>query len=427
MDENMNITNIVTPVNVDRHEHLLKESGFDSEKLEYLVNGFRYGFSLKYEGPLIGKTRTAPNLKLRVGTKYDIWNKVMTEVQAGRYAGPFKGRPPFENFAQSPIGLVPKDKGKKTKLIFHLSYPKTGDSVNAGIPKRYTSVVYPDFSEAVKLCFKAGKGAVCAKSDMSMAFRNVPLRPDCWALLVLKAYHPETGEEFWFFDKCLPFGASISCKIFQDFSNSVAHLVRYETKHPLVNYLDDYFFAALRKAICDGQVDVFLRICSEIQFPVSLEKTVWGCTLLIFLGLLIDTVNQLIGIPLEKLEKALDQIEFFLNKQTKKVTVLQVQRLCGTLNFICRGIVPGRAFTRRLYAIVSGDNLKPHYHVRITEENRLDLLIWKTFLVNQQAFCRPFMEMCISTAEDIDMYSDAAKSHKRGVGAYCSSQWVAAK
>ena len=38
--------------------------------------------------------------------------------------------PPFEYFVQSPIGLVPKDKGKKMRLIFHLSFPKDGDSVN---------------------------------------------------------------------------------------------------------------------------------------------------------------------------------------------------------------------------------------------------------------------------------------------------------
>ena len=122
--------------------------------------------------------------------------------------------------------------------------------MNSGIPKEFTTVKYPDFSEAVNLCFKAGKGAFCAKSDMSMAFRNVPLSPESWPLLVLKAYHPITDEVYWFVDKCLPFGASISCKIFQDISDSLAHLVKFKTRKPLVNYLDDYFFSAIRKAVC---------------------------------------------------------------------------------------------------------------------------------------------------------------------------------
>ena len=116
--------------------------------------------------------RFSPNLKLRVGSKLELWNKVMVEVKGNRYAGPFE-EVPFETFSfQSPIGLVPKDKGKKTRLIFHLSYPRTGNSVNAGISKDRCSVRYPDFKEAIQICLAAGKGCCVAKSDMSMAFRK---------------------------------------------------------------------------------------------------------------------------------------------------------------------------------------------------------------------------------------------------------------
>ena len=95
------------------------------------MDGFKHGFSLQYQGTLKDCKRTAPNLKLRVGNKLELWNKVMNEVELGRYAGPFE-EPPFEAFVQSPIGLVPKDKGLKKRLIFHLSYPREGDSVNSG-------------------------------------------------------------------------------------------------------------------------------------------------------------------------------------------------------------------------------------------------------------------------------------------------------
>ena len=189
--ENYNLLEIVTPVDVQALESLLVETKYDSKKAKYLVEGFTKGFSIKFEGPCIGR-RTAPNLKLRVGSKLELWNKVMKEVQLGRYAGPFE-EPPFENFIQSPIGLVPKDQGKKTRLIFHLSYPRTGDSVNSGIPKQFTIVKYPDFEEAVKLCILAGAGCFTAKSDMSAAFRNVPLAPEVWKLMVMKAEHPVTG------------------------------------------------------------------------------------------------------------------------------------------------------------------------------------------------------------------------------------------
>ena len=148
----------------------------------------------------------------------------MTEVKAKRYAGPF-AKIPFRYYIQSPVGLVPKDKGKKTRLIFHLSYPKDGDSVNSGIPDDECSVKYPDFMDAVALCLQEGKGCYCAKSDMSMAFRNVPMNKESWCFLILKAEHPVSKEVYYFVDKCLPFGASISCAIFQAFSDAVAHIV----------------------------------------------------------------------------------------------------------------------------------------------------------------------------------------------------------
>ena len=206
---NLDLENIVTPVKADTLEKLLKEAGYDKEKSEYLVKGFKEGFDLNYQGPLANCRREAPNLKLRIGSKTELWNKVMNEVELGRYAGPFEN-PPFDHYVQSPIGLVPKDKSKKTRLIFHLSYPRDGDSVNSGIPKDSCSVKYPDFDEAVKLCLQEGVNCKIGKSDMSSAFRHVPMKKSQWWLLVMKAVHLVTGKWYYFVDKCLPFGCFIA-------------------------------------------------------------------------------------------------------------------------------------------------------------------------------------------------------------------------
>ena len=184
---NYNIRNIVTPVLPDVLQNLLIEVGYDEQKTSYLVQGFRNGFKLNYVGPWKVQ-KSAPNLKLCIGSLTEMWNKFMTEVKAKRYAGPFK-KIPFKYFIQSPIGLVPKDKGTKTRLIFHLSYPKNRQSVNSGIPDECYSVEYPEFSKAIQLCLKARKNCKIAKSDMSMAFRHVSLRRSSWKYLVLKAIH----------------------------------------------------------------------------------------------------------------------------------------------------------------------------------------------------------------------------------------------
>ena len=153
-----------------------------------------------------------------------------------------------------------------------------------------------------------------------MAFRNLGLNPQSWPYLVLKAQHPITLEWFYFTDKCLPFGVSISCKLFQDFLDAIAHIMKHKTQKRTVNYLDDFLFAAILKAWCDWQINVFLDICKDINFPVSFEKTEWGNTLMVFLGLLLDTTRQLVCIPKEIVERAIHLIEYCLSK--KKVTVL---------------------------------------------------------------------------------------------------------
>ena len=80
---------------------------------------------------------------------------------------------------------------------------------------------------------------------MKSAFRNLGISKKDWKYLVMKAVSPIDGRTYYFVDKCLPFGASISCAHFQRFSNAVKHIVCYYTHKELVNYLDDFLFAAL--------------------------------------------------------------------------------------------------------------------------------------------------------------------------------------
>ena len=64
----------------------------------------------------------------------------------------------------------------------------------------------------------------------------------------------------------------------------MAHIVTFRTKKPLVNYLDDYFFAALYKALCDGQVNVFFGCVQGNMFPSISGKDILGYNMVNFLG-----------------------------------------------------------------------------------------------------------------------------------------------
>ena len=83
----------------------------------------------------------------------------------------------------------------------------------------------------------------------------------------------------------------------------------------------------MMKSWCDEQIRIFLTICEEIRFPVSLEKTYFGTTILVFLGLLIDAERQIIAVPVEKIHKALDLINTVIC--SKKVTLKQLQKITG--------------------------------------------------------------------------------------------------
>ena len=74
------------PVDATELDRLLRISGYEDEKRQFVVNGFTNGFDLCYEGDKFVK-RTAANLRLRVDNKFILWNKLMKEVQLNRVVG----------------------------------------------------------------------------------------------------------------------------------------------------------------------------------------------------------------------------------------------------------------------------------------------------------------------------------------------------
>ena len=84
-----------------------------------------------------------------------------------------------------------------------------------------------------------------------MAFRNLGIKKSQSCLLVMKTRSPLDGKIKYFVDKAVPFGASRSCFLFQEVSCVVVHLVKFRTKKDNINYLDDYLFAEMVKALCN--------------------------------------------------------------------------------------------------------------------------------------------------------------------------------
>ena len=306
------------------------ESEYDTGKTNFLIEGFTNGFSIGYEGPR-DRCDFSDNIPLSIGTELDIWEKIMKKVKLKRFAGPFK-KPPFKNFIQSPISVVAKDGGKQTRLIFHLSYDfgplEHQKLVNYFTPDDICSVKYKDLDTAVNYCLRlinegvvTSQGLFYSKSDLKSAFCLVPCEPQDFCLLLLKTTHPVMKETVYYCDKDLPFGSSISCSLFQSFTDALQHLTQHliGRKFSTVNYLDDYLFISETEATCNAMVRTFLDLCQDIGCPVSMEKTEWATQVITFLGIQLHGQKFMLVIPTNKKYKAQNLLKWVIAK--KKVTV----------------------------------------------------------------------------------------------------------
>ena len=155
--ENYNLTDIVTPIDCEMLTDLLIESSYDPTEIQFLKEGFTNGFDIGYNGPKHRESR-ANNLPFHIGNPTILWNKLMKEVKLKWVAGPFL-TVPYQNYIQSPIGLVPKDSGHQTRLIFHLSYnfDDGNGSVNHHKLRHKCTVTYKDLDHAVASCLRVKK------------------------------------------------------------------------------------------------------------------------------------------------------------------------------------------------------------------------------------------------------------------------------
>ena len=202
---------------------MLRETKYCQEEITFLEKGLTEGFDIGYEGPQ-NRRSTSQNIPFTVGNKTILWNKIMKEVQLKRVAGPYKECDiPFNNYIQSPVGLVPKAGSDQTRLIFHLSFDCKEDgqkSVNNCTPRDKCTVHYRDIDYAVnayaKVCesdqpandkdnlkqkwrrnFENHKRiqrvVYAGKSDLKSAFCLLGLSRDSYKWLVMKA----PGPNYW--------------------------------------------------------------------------------------------------------------------------------------------------------------------------------------------------------------------------------------
>ena len=400
-----------TPVDLSAFEKELQEYP-DRQTAEELKNGFKNGFHINFEGPR--KLVISKNLPSANKAPDIVRQKITKELEAGRVAGPFQ-TVPFTDFRVSPLGLVPKKQPGEYRLIHHLSYPE-GDSINDHIDPEFCSVQYTRFDQAVKMIQKLGKGALLGKADIKNAFRLMIISPDDFPLLGFMF----DGQ--YFFDRCLPFGLSYSCALWEKFAHFLHYAVREScTVGELEHYLDDFLFGGEAGTTdCQEIMTSFFKTCGKMGMPVADEKTEGPQKIIIFLGFELDSILMEVRIPKDKIMKLQSLIEEILHKSS--ITLEVMQSLLGSLNFMCRAIVPGRPFCRRLINATRGIT-KPYHHIRISKAMRLDLQTWLTFFKSFNGVSVFHDRFWLSNA-DLCLFTDSSASYGKGFGAYFQGKWT---
>lgn len=314
-----------TPVRVGRMRPFLGRYP-DRRAAQLLEEGFAVGFRIPCSLAVVPPV--SPNLRSALQHPDVVGEKLRKEVAMGRMAGPFSSAP-LADLVVSPLGVVLKKEPNKFRLIHHLSFPK-GGSVNDAIDQGACSVTYTSFDAAVGWVRRYGKGALLAKVDIESAFRLLPVHPESFRLLGC-----HWDDEFYV-DQCLPMGCSISCAIFEQFSSFVEWVVRdVSGVNSIIHYLDDFLcIGPAESRICAVLLATLEHIADRFGIPLAPEKTEGPCTVITFLGIVLDSEAMECRLPEAKLADLKTKIASLIG--LRKVQLRLLQSVLGKLNFACR-------------------------------------------------------------------------------------------
>ena len=171
-----------------------------------------------------------------------------------------------------------------------------------------------------------GRGTLLAKVDIEAAYQLMPVHPDDrWLLEV----------------PMLPFELRSSAKIFNTVADAVAWRLKAIGVLYVYHYLDDFtVLGAPGTDECAKAVNELQATCSKLGIPLATHKSEGAATSITVLGIVIDTVEEELRLPTEKLVRLRTQLVEWGDKKT--CTCRELEALIGHLNHACKVVRPGR-------------------------------------------------------------------------------------
>ena len=151
-----------------------------------VVEFLEFGWPLNYQDPLppSGVDYGYNHKSAYIHAKH-VTSNIDKDLALGALIGPFTNQPFKQTLVCSPMQIVTKDKSK-FRLVIDASFP-SGKSVNEGIPtdqflNESIELKYPSVDNLAQLVRKHGKGCLMYKTDLSNAYKQLPICPKDWPL-----------------------------------------------------------------------------------------------------------------------------------------------------------------------------------------------------------------------------------------------------
>ena len=300
------------------------------------------------------------------------------EIKHCGLTGPF-GTVPFPNYHISPM-MTSLKKPDKRRCVFDATF---GVSLNKSTPKdlyleQKTEYDYPSVDDFQDMIVRIGTGARMWKRDLSRFFLQIPICP---------LDYPKTGfvwrTNFFFFISYM-FGLRHAGNAGQAITSAVAWIHRKDgmdtdgSEYATLNYSDDLGGAEEGDRADESFLKIG-RLLKLLGLQEASDKASSPATNMTYLGVTFDSISFTKSIPPEKLAELLDLLFTWSSKSV--CTKRGLQSLCGKLLWVAKLVKHSRVFLSRLLAALKTMSQSPPYHkLTLTEEMRLDIKWWLTYI-----------------------------------------------
>ena len=274
--------------------HSALTSYYDKEIVDFL----EFGWAINYTAAhfLTSVSQNHPSACKHPGHVREFINR---EVNLHVTAGPFLSDPLDCGLMLSPLLTVPKKDSDTCRVVMDLSFPHSR-SVNDGIPRdSYLSDSFHlhllGVDALVTFVQTFGPGCLLFKIDLQHAYRWLPIDPRDYHFMRYQFY------ELLFFDTVFAFGlqsATLGC---QCTTNAITYLSLLQG-FLCTNYVDD-FGGCNTPSKANDAFYTLKHLIYLLGLQTSPEKDCPSTTLMVFLGILIDTVAMTLSVPQEKIDE----------------------------------------------------------------------------------------------------------------------------